>query len=114
MTTSKQPVALVTGASRGAGAGIARALGSYGLRVYVTGRAEVGYALFRFPQRAVRVLVVENPIPQPAFRFLKYEKMRFLMQVSVSPLSPRPPFNVFVDFLHDNDIGNFSKTFFSY
>ena len=41
MTTSKQPVALVTGASRGAGAGIARALGSYGLRVYVTGRAEV-------------------------------------------------------------------------
>ena len=37
---SDRPVALVTGASRGAGAGIARALGSYGMRVYVTGRAE--------------------------------------------------------------------------
>lgn len=33
-----RPVALVTGASRGAGAGIARALGSYGCTVYVTGR----------------------------------------------------------------------------
>jgi NAD(P)-dependent dehydrogenase (short-subunit alcohol dehydrogenase family) len=32
------PVALVTGASRGAGAGIARALGSHGCTVYVTGR----------------------------------------------------------------------------
>ena len=32
-------VALVTGASRGAGAGIARALGSHGLTVYVTGRS---------------------------------------------------------------------------
>jgi NAD(P)-dependent dehydrogenase (short-subunit alcohol dehydrogenase family) len=42
MTTSKQPVALVTGASRGAGAGIARALGSYGLRVYVTGTSRSG------------------------------------------------------------------------
>ena len=33
-------VALVTGASRGAGAGIARALGIEGYRVYVTGRSE--------------------------------------------------------------------------
>ena len=33
-------VALVTGASRGAGAGIARALGQHGYRVYVTGRSE--------------------------------------------------------------------------
>jgi NAD(P)-dependent dehydrogenase (short-subunit alcohol dehydrogenase family) len=33
-----KPVALVTGASRGAGAGIARALGSHGCTVYVTGR----------------------------------------------------------------------------
>jgi NAD(P)-dependent dehydrogenase (short-subunit alcohol dehydrogenase family) len=36
-----QRVALVTGASRGAGAGIARALGSHGFTVYVTGRSEV-------------------------------------------------------------------------
>jgi NAD(P)-dependent dehydrogenase (short-subunit alcohol dehydrogenase family) len=34
------PVAVVTGASRGAGAGIARALGSHGATVYVTGRTE--------------------------------------------------------------------------
>lgn len=34
------PVALVTGASRGAGAGIAHALGSHGCTVYVTGRTE--------------------------------------------------------------------------
>jgi NAD(P)-dependent dehydrogenase (short-subunit alcohol dehydrogenase family) len=33
-------VALVTGASRGAGAGIARALGAHGCTVYVTGRSE--------------------------------------------------------------------------
>ena len=34
------PVALVTGASRGAGRGIALALGSHGCTVYVTGRSE--------------------------------------------------------------------------
>jgi NAD(P)-dependent dehydrogenase (short-subunit alcohol dehydrogenase family) len=34
-------VAIVTGASRGAGRGIARALGSHGCIVYVTGRSEV-------------------------------------------------------------------------
>ena len=34
------PVAIVTGASRGAGKGIARALGSHGCIVYVTGRSE--------------------------------------------------------------------------
>jgi NAD(P)-dependent dehydrogenase (short-subunit alcohol dehydrogenase family) len=34
------PVAVVTGASRGAGAGIARALGIHGCTVYVTGRSE--------------------------------------------------------------------------
>ncbi len=34
------PVAVVTGASRGAGAGIAHALGSHGCTVYVTGRTE--------------------------------------------------------------------------
>jgi NAD(P)-dependent dehydrogenase (short-subunit alcohol dehydrogenase family) len=33
-----RPVAVVTGASRGAGAGIAHALGSHGCTVYVTGR----------------------------------------------------------------------------
>jgi NAD(P)-dependent dehydrogenase (short-subunit alcohol dehydrogenase family) len=33
-------VAVVTGASRGAGAGIARALGMHGCTVYVTGRSE--------------------------------------------------------------------------
>jgi NAD(P)-dependent dehydrogenase (short-subunit alcohol dehydrogenase family) len=38
--TSKHPVVIVTGASRGAGAGIARALGSHGCTVYVTGRTE--------------------------------------------------------------------------
>jgi NAD(P)-dependent dehydrogenase (short-subunit alcohol dehydrogenase family) len=36
--TSHQPVAVVTGASRGAGRGIARALGAAGWRVYLTGR----------------------------------------------------------------------------
>jgi NAD(P)-dependent dehydrogenase (short-subunit alcohol dehydrogenase family) len=35
---SNNPVAVVTGASRGAGAGIAHALGSHGCTVYVTGR----------------------------------------------------------------------------
>jgi NAD(P)-dependent dehydrogenase (short-subunit alcohol dehydrogenase family) len=35
-----QPVAVVTGASRGAGRGIAIALGSQGCKVYVTGRSE--------------------------------------------------------------------------
>lgn len=34
------PVAVVTGASRGAGAGIAHALGAHGCTVYVTGRTE--------------------------------------------------------------------------
>jgi len=41
--TSAGPVAIVTGASRGAGRGIAIALGSHGCTVYVTGRsAKVG------------------------------------------------------------------------
>ena len=35
-----RPVAVVTGASRGAGAGIAHALGSHGCTVYVTGRTQ--------------------------------------------------------------------------
>ncbi|MDB5674700.1 MAG: short chain dehydrogenase family protein [Sphingomonas bacterium] len=35
-----RPVAIVTGASRGAGRGIATALGSHGCTVYVTGRSE--------------------------------------------------------------------------
>jgi NAD(P)-dependent dehydrogenase (short-subunit alcohol dehydrogenase family) len=35
---TERPVAVVTGASRGAGAGIARALGAHGCIVYVTGR----------------------------------------------------------------------------
>ncbi|MFN8033901.1 MAG: SDR family NAD(P)-dependent oxidoreductase [Mycobacterium sp.] len=38
--SDSRPVALVTGASRGAGAGIAHALGSHGCIVYVTGRTE--------------------------------------------------------------------------
>lgn len=37
-----RPVAVVTGASRGAGAGIAHALGSHGCTVYVTGRTQTG------------------------------------------------------------------------
>src|SRR4249920_1824453 len=36
--SDSRPVAVVTGASRGAGAGIAHALGSHGCTVYVTGR----------------------------------------------------------------------------
>lgn len=43
----KTPIAVVTGASRGAGRGIAIALGSHGCTVYVTGRSEkVGDASF--------------------------------------------------------------------
>lgn len=38
--TDKAPVALVTGASRGAGRGIAIALGAHGCTVYVTGRSK--------------------------------------------------------------------------
>ncbi len=37
---NKQPIAVVTGASRGAGRGIAIALGSHGCTVYVTGRSQ--------------------------------------------------------------------------
>jgi NAD(P)-dependent dehydrogenase (short-subunit alcohol dehydrogenase family) len=37
---SSNRIAVVTGASRGAGAGIARALGAHGYTVYVTGRSE--------------------------------------------------------------------------
>ena len=40
MNDEKRPVAVVTGASRGAGRGIARALGSHGWTVYVSGRSE--------------------------------------------------------------------------
>ncbi len=39
-TPDSPPVAVVTGASRGAGRGIAIALGSYGCTVYVTGRSQ--------------------------------------------------------------------------
>jgi NAD(P)-dependent dehydrogenase (short-subunit alcohol dehydrogenase family) len=47
MATGKRPVAVVTGASRGAGRGIAAALGERGYKVYVTGRSvqEGGAAL---------------------------------------------------------------------
>lgn len=38
--SNDKPVAVVTGASRGAGAGIAHALGSHGCTVYVTGRTK--------------------------------------------------------------------------
>ncbi len=38
--TKNNPIAVVTGASRGAGRGIAIALGSHGCTVYVTGRSE--------------------------------------------------------------------------
>ena len=38
--STDRPVAVVTGASRGAGRGIAIALGSHGCKVYVTGRSE--------------------------------------------------------------------------
>lgn len=40
MSEGEAPIAVVTGASRGAGAGIARALGARGMTVYVTGRTE--------------------------------------------------------------------------
>src|SRR5438270_9004324 len=38
--SDQAPVAVVTGASRGAGRGIAVALGTHGCTVYVTGRSE--------------------------------------------------------------------------
>jgi NAD(P)-dependent dehydrogenase (short-subunit alcohol dehydrogenase family) len=38
--SNNNPIAVVTGASRGAGAGIARALGCHGYTVYLTGRTE--------------------------------------------------------------------------
>ena len=41
---SDNPIAVVTGTSRGAGAGIAHALGSHGCTVYVTGRTRDGGA----------------------------------------------------------------------
>jgi NAD(P)-dependent dehydrogenase (short-subunit alcohol dehydrogenase family) len=40
VTTAEKTVAVVTGASRGAGLGIAHALGAHGCTVYVTGRTE--------------------------------------------------------------------------
>ena len=40
MISGRKPVAVVTGASRGAGRGIAIALGSHGCTVYVTGRSQ--------------------------------------------------------------------------
>jgi NAD(P)-dependent dehydrogenase (short-subunit alcohol dehydrogenase family) len=40
ISSDSAPVAVVTGASRGAGLGIAHALGSHGCTVYVTGRTE--------------------------------------------------------------------------
>ena len=40
----KNGVAVVTGASRGAGQGIARALGAAGYTVYVTGRSQTADA----------------------------------------------------------------------
>jgi NAD(P)-dependent dehydrogenase (short-subunit alcohol dehydrogenase family) len=40
MAGNRPPVAIVTGASRGAGKGIAAALGSHGCIVYVTGRSQ--------------------------------------------------------------------------
>lgn len=43
-TAERRPVAVVTGASRGAGAGIAHALGVHGCTVYVTGRTVDGGA----------------------------------------------------------------------
>lgn len=47
-TATSQGVALVTGASRGVGQGIAQALGAAGMRVYVTGRsAREGASRFR-------------------------------------------------------------------
>src|ERR1022692_3775470 len=39
-SASPKTIAVVTGASRGAGRGIATALGSHGCTVYVTGRSE--------------------------------------------------------------------------
>lgn len=41
MTENRTPVAVVTGASRGAGRGIATALTSAGWRVYLTGRTVI-------------------------------------------------------------------------
>ncbi len=48
MNTLQGKVAIVTGASRGVGRGIAKGLGEYGATVYVTGRTENGEALPAF------------------------------------------------------------------
>ena len=52
MTDAATRVALVTGASRGVGRGVAAALSDAGVRVYATGRSVEGAAL---PDRVVRV-----------------------------------------------------------
>ncbi len=44
-----RPIALVTGSSRGVGAGIARALGEAGCVVYVTGRSATGHVDAKMP-----------------------------------------------------------------
>jgi NAD(P)-dependent dehydrogenase (short-subunit alcohol dehydrogenase family) len=56
MSNNARPVAVVTGSSRGAGAGIARALGGAGYAVYVTGRTveEGGSAASRHHRRRPR------------------------------------------------------------
>src|ERR1700731_3756815 len=40
LSRDKEPIVVVTGSSRGAGRGIAIALGSHGCTVYVTGRSQ--------------------------------------------------------------------------
>ena len=48
MKSLKGKIALVTGASRGVGKGIARGLGEMGATVYITGRTENGEGLPEF------------------------------------------------------------------
>lgn len=49
MSDRERPIALVTGSSRGVGAGIARALGEAGCTVYVTGRSAKGHVDANMP-----------------------------------------------------------------
>ena len=69
---SSKPVAVVTGASRGAGRGIAIALGSHGCTVYVTGRSETtGDASFPGTIYAT----ADGKIDEVNVRFSGYGKM---------------------------------------
>ena len=53
-------VALVTGASRGAGAGVARALGQHGMTVYVTGRSVTSSGAYGWDGQPLPGTIIET------------------------------------------------------